>query len=99
TTTVSAGTLSVNGSLISDVTVNSGATLQGSGSVGDLTVLSGATLAPGNSPGALTVNGDLVVNGTLLVDIDGTTAGSEYDQLIVTGSVDLSSATLSVDLG
>jgi len=97
-TTVSAGTLSVTGSLAatSGVTVSSGATLAGSGSVfaasstNDLTVNSGGFLAPGVAgAGTLTVNGDLILNGTLNADITGTTAGSGYDQVVVTGDVTL----------
>lgn len=53
-TTVNAGTLVVNGSLLSAVTVNAGGTLSGSGSVGATTVNSGGTLSPGSSPGLLT---------------------------------------------
>jgi outer membrane autotransporter protein len=59
-TTVSAGTLVVNGSIASSaVTVNSGATLSGTGTVGGLTINSGGTFAPGNSPGTMTVAGNL----------------------------------------
>jgi outer membrane autotransporter protein len=61
-TTVSAGTLVVNGSIAnSAVTVNSGATLAGSGVAGAVIVNSGGTLAPGPtaSPGAMTVLGNL----------------------------------------
>jgi autotransporter-associated beta strand protein/T5SS/PEP-CTERM-associated repeat protein len=61
-TTVSAGTLIVNGSIAnSAVTVNSGATLAGSGVAGAVIVNSGGTLAPGPtaSPGAMTVLGNL----------------------------------------
>jgi fibronectin-binding autotransporter adhesin len=51
-TTVSAGLLAVNGSITSDVTVQSGGTLGGSGTVG---AISGAgAVGPGNSPGILT---------------------------------------------
>ena len=56
TTTVSAGVLFVNGSITSNVTVNSGTTLGGSGTINSgnsLTVNSGGTVAPGNSPGIL----------------------------------------------
>jgi autotransporter-associated beta strand protein len=50
--TVSGGTLAVNGTLLNDVTVQSGGTLGGSGMVG---AISGAgAVGPGNSPGILT---------------------------------------------
>ncbi|MGD0518480.1 MAG: autotransporter-associated beta strand repeat-containing protein [Thermoguttaceae bacterium] len=85
-TTVSAGTLLAEGSLLSFVTVNSGATLGGKGSVGKLTVLSGGTLSTGDSAGKLTVNGDVSLSGDDKVEIDGSVAGTGYDQLQVNGT-------------
>ncbi len=102
TTTVSAGTLSVNGSTASATTVASGATLAGSGILGgNVTVQSGGTLSPGNSAGTLTVNGNLQMNAgsTLAVEINGTTAGTQYDQVVVNGTVNVSGATLAVTHG
>ncbi len=102
TTTVSAGTLSVTGSTASATTVASGATLGGTGTLGGtVTVQNGGTLAPGVSPGTLTVNGDLTMaaGSTLAVEINGTTAGTQYDQVIVNGAVDVSGATLSATHG
>jgi outer membrane autotransporter protein len=56
-TTVAAGTLSVNGSLMSSaVTVQSGGTLGGNGTVGATTIQAGGTIAPGNSIGTLHVD-------------------------------------------
>ncbi|WP_372400702.1 Ig-like domain-containing protein (plasmid) [Azospirillum sp. HJ39] len=108
-TTVSAGTLLVTGALggTSGVTVNSGATLGGTGSIfaasstNTLTVDSGATLAPGvagtnNGIGSLTVNGNLSMSGTLAAEIAGTTAGTGYDQVIVSGGVTLASGSSAV---
>lgn len=72
-TTVSNGTLQVDGSLsVSPVTVASGATLSGNGILGAaVTVNDGGTLAPGtNSPGTLTINGDLTLDGSLIVSIN-----------------------------
>ena len=103
-TSVNAGSLLVNGALsaTSSTTVASAATLGGSGSIANnVTVNSGGTLAPGNSAGTLTVNGDLTMasGSTLVVEINGTTAGTSYDQVIVNGTVDVSGATLSVTHG
>ena len=108
-TTVSAGTLLVTGALdgTSGVSVASGATLGGTGSLfatgssSTLTVASGATLAPGvagtnNGIGSLTVNGNLSLSGTLAVEIAGTTAGTGYDQVIVSGGVTLASGASAV---
>jgi hypothetical protein len=87
-TTVSAGSLLVNGQLGSTaVTVNSGATLGGSGSIGG-SVTNNGLLSPGNSPGQLSL-ADLVLGGTgtVLMEIQGTTVGTEYDQISLTGSL------------
>jgi fibronectin-binding autotransporter adhesin len=92
-TNVNAGTLVVNGNIsTSAVTVASGATIGGSGSVGALSVQSGAFVGPGNSPGILTVNGNYNQAGTLVAEITGLSAGSQYDQLDVRGAVNLSGA-------
>ncbi|MDH4568073.1 DUF4347 domain-containing protein [Pseudomonas sp. BN414] len=108
-TNVNAGTLLVNGALAgtSSLTVASGATLGGNGSIfansstNTLTVQSGGVLSPGNSAGTLTVNGNLQMNaGSILaVEINGTTAGTQYDQVVVNGTVDVSGATLAVTHG
>ncbi|MDM7947890.1 MAG: autotransporter-associated beta strand repeat-containing protein [Oceanibaculum nanhaiense] len=103
TTMISAGTLAVTGSLASasTVTVASGGTLGGTGTVaGTVTVQSGGTIAAGSSPGTLKT-GDLTLlaGGTASFELDGTTAGTQYDQIDVTGTVDLGGATLSLDLG
>ncbi|WP_234044908.1 beta strand repeat-containing protein [Haloferula rosea] len=88
-------TLIVNGSLTSSLTtVESGSTLGGSGAVGALTVAAGANHNPGNSPGTMTIGGDYTLAGTLNVEVLGLTAGSEHDQLIVNGAVDLSGGSL-----
>ncbi|WP_066253511.1 Ig-like domain-containing protein [Hydrogenophaga flava] len=102
-TSVSAGTLAVDGSTNSATTVASGATLAGSGILGgDVTVQNGGTLAPGNAgAGNLTVNGNLTMNAgsTLALDINGATAGTGYDRVVVNGAVDVSGATLAVNHG
>jgi autotransporter-associated beta strand protein len=112
TTTVSAGTLAIssdatptagvlNGAGAGAVTVSSGATLAGTGTVNSaVTVSSGATLSPGGSgAGKLTINGNLTVAGTLAADINGTTAGTNYDQVAVNGTVNVAGATLTTNLG
>lgn len=77
----------------------SGGTLKGSGTVGDITMSSGS-IAPGNSPGCIN-SGDLVLTGgSYDVEIAGKTASScEFDNLTVTGGVNLGSdTTLNVSL-
>ncbi|WCD78901.1 Ig-like domain-containing protein [Pseudomonas sp. TUM22785] len=102
-TTVSAGTLVVDGSTASATTVASGATLAGSGTLGgDVTVQSGGTLSPGGAGVAtLTVNGNLTLasGSTLALDINGATAGTGYDRVVVNGTVDVSGAALAVTHG
>jgi autotransporter-associated beta strand protein/T5SS/PEP-CTERM-associated repeat protein len=100
-TTVDAGSLVINGSISTSLltTVNNGGILSGSGSVGDLTVASGGTLSPGNSPGVLAVGTtNLQLGSTLSMELNGTTAGTGYDQLNVTGSATLA-GLLSVSTG
>ncbi|MCQ4244745.1 Ig-like domain-containing protein [Pseudomonas stutzeri] len=101
--TVSAGTLVVDGSTNSATTVANGATLAGGGTLGgDVIVQNGATLSPGNAgAGTLTINGNLnmAAGSTLAVDINGASAGSGYDQVVVNGAVDISGATLAVSHG
>jgi len=98
-TAVNAGTLVVDGSADnSTVTVNSGATLSGSGSIGGLIVSSGGTINPGNSPGTQTVAGNATwsAGGNYnwqILDAAGS-AGTGWDLLNVTGTLDLSALSL-----
>jgi autotransporter-associated beta strand protein len=102
-TTVNGGTLVVNGSTSSSTVVASGTTLAGTGTLGgDVTVQSGATLSPGSSgAGSLTINGNLLMSSasTLALDINGATAGTGYDRVVVNGTVDVSAANLVVTHG
>lgn len=99
-TQVSAGTLLITGDLSSSSNVNvaSGATLAGTGTTPTIVVADGGNLSPGNAgPGLLTVAGNLVLNSgaNLLLDITGTTATTQYDQLTVAGAVSLAGANIS----
>lgn len=100
-TNVNAGSLVVNGNISTSIltTVNNGGTLSGSGTVSALTAASGGVVAPGNSPGILNAgNTDLQTGSTLTIELNGATVGTGYDQLNVTGSVNLAS-NLSLSLG
>ena len=90
-TNVNEGTLVVNGNISTSTqtTVASGATIGGSGTVGALTIQSGGFINPGNSPGILNT-GNYNQAGTLVAEITGLTAGTQYDQINVTGTVTLS---------
>ncbi len=95
-TTVSAGELKVNGSLLKTgtVSVTSGARLSGTGTVGNVKV-AGGTVAPGNSPGTISVTSlTLDAASTLEMQITGTAAGA-FDQVQVSDYVSLS-GTLSL---
>jgi hypothetical protein len=76
------------------------APLRGTGTVGPLTP---GYVAPGtaNATGVLhsVGNGQLAQSSTLKVRLNGITAGSQYDQLDVTGAMQLSGGGLQVQLG
>ncbi len=109
-TTVSAGTLLVNGVQGSSaVTVDPGATLGGVGTVGT-TGLTGGNLAPGNpAPGVLIDTGNLTLgpdtsnnNSKFTVVLDGSSPGNgtgHYSQMQAAGVISLTGATLSASLG
>ena len=84
-----AGTMRVtdNGSLAGEGTV-----------VGDV-INSGGTIAPGGSPGRLDVTGNYTQGGiaNLLIEIGGTLAELQYDQLFISGTASLA-GSLTVEL-
>ena len=88
-TTVSAGTLLVNGSLPTSVAVSGGTTLGGSGTVGPITAA--GTVSPGTPGTAILQSGAATFNAgsSFVVTLNGTTPGSGYDQLNATGAVNL----------
>jgi autotransporter-associated beta strand protein len=91
-TNVNAGTLVVNGNIsTSNFTVADGATIGGSGTVGALTIQSGGFVNAGNSSGILNT-GHYNQVGTLVAEITGLTAGTQHDQINVSGTVTLSGA-------
>ena len=87
TTTVTAGTLLVNGSQsTSAVTVASGAILGGTTGTVDNVSVPGGTVSPGaaaSSETGILNSGNVTFSSTAAfnVDLDGTTAGNGYDQL------------------
>ena len=103
TTTVTAGTLLVDGSL-GDVAVSSSATLGGTGTVASVATTAG-TVSPGDSAtatGILTDSGGLTLDSSSNFNVtinDGTTAGTNYDQVSAGGAISLADATLHVTLG
>lgn len=78
-------------------TVYDGGILKGTGTVGVLSVQSGGIVAPGLSPGCLNA-GNTTIAGTYETELSGITACSEYDQLRVSGTVDVTGGALSAKL-
>jgi autotransporter-associated beta strand protein len=104
-TLVKGGTLIVKGSQpASDVYVQAGATLGGLGTVGRL-YGQGGTISPGDSTasglGRLSVAGDVTFTSAtkLRIELYGTIAGTNYDQLNVTGNLAANQATLQISMG
>ena len=103
-TTVSGGRLSVNGSILGSVNINSGGTLGGTGIAnGAISVNAGGSLAPGNSIGTLNSGSVLFTNllntqasaSTFQPELDFAGPGNA-DLLNVTGSVTINNAILDL---
>ncbi|MCC6123964.1 MAG: hypothetical protein IT426_03305 [Pirellulales bacterium] len=68
--------------------------LRGNGTVlGDIVAAGGSLVEPGASVGTLTITGNLSLGGTLHVQYDS--GANAIDQLLVSGTLDVSSASLS----
>lgn len=92
--TQTAGITELGGGNVTDSSGNSnfnGGILQGTGTytVGSLNINPGATISPGNSPGILNIEGDLILNGTTLIEIEGLEQGEKYDFINASGDVSL----------
>ncbi|WP_298902563.1 hypothetical protein [uncultured Psychroserpens sp.] len=89
-----------NLSLISNVgSINTPVGITGQNQFSAITTTIDGYLAPGQSPGQLRVSGDFEMNSgdTLEIEInDFTIAGTDYDQIVVNGIVDIDGATLNV---
>ncbi|MGB7325374.1 MAG: hypothetical protein WBD31_10930, partial [Rubripirellula sp.] len=111
---VQSGALEVNGSLVNPlqrVQIGNG-TLEGSGSIVSnqsdpnyrVRLEGSATLSPGpaGGTGVLTVGNSLRFfnsGNQVKIDINGANVGTQYDQVNVTGDIDLGGAALNVSLG
>jgi hypothetical protein len=86
----------------SPVIINGAGKLTGAGTVGNVSPNSATSIvAPGDSPGILScsnLNLGGIGSGTLQIELNGTTPGSDYDQLAVRGSVNLTGIALSASL-
>ena len=100
TTDVNAGTLIVNGTHTGagNYVIASGATLGGTGSTtGATTVNANGTIAPGDGGVETLGTGDLDIDGIFDAEVNGvTTPGTDYDQIEVTGTVDVDGGTLNL---
>jgi fibronectin-binding autotransporter adhesin len=97
--TVGGGSLVVNGSLPGSVAIDGGR-LSGNGTVGPVTLNAAGTLAPGSGLGILSAGNTNFNGGTFSLEINGSTPGTGYDQLNVTGTVTLSTNTpIALTLG
>ena len=97
-TTVSAGTLLVNGAQPQSPVSVTGGVLGGGGVVGNITGTSG-TISPGSSPGVLT-SSNLVSSASTAYkfELRGPNPGTDYDQLNVRGTVNLTNASLQLSV-
>ena len=99
-TNVTDGTLLVNGSLASEITVTGGI-LGGSGTVAGSVSIATGSIAPGNSPGILNTGNVNYTGGNLNIEINGNTPGnmgSDHDQINVTGTVALGAGVANLNL-
>jgi fibronectin-binding autotransporter adhesin len=85
-TSISNGTLQVNGTVAGSVLVVANSTLAGTGTIsGATTVLTNGILAPGNSIGTLTINNNLTLAGNMNVEVNR--SGLASDKAIVSGTL------------
>jgi len=90
-----AGSMIVNGTVNDDFTGGrldiDGGTLGGTGQINVPVTIDGGTVAPGISIGQLSVGSSFTQNagGTLEIELGGTTPGTEYDRLAVSGAAAL----------
>jgi hypothetical protein len=99
--TQTAGSTVLNGATVSGGALNiGGGALIGTGTI-SANVTSGGQVIPGGTgvAGSLVIDGSYTqtTRGTLLIDIGGTTAGSQYSQLAVSGTATLG-GTVDVDI-
>jgi len=97
-TVVTAGKIIVNGFQQNNAVALDGGTVGGNGAIGALS--GNGTVAPGTSAGILTVSGTANLSSTTLnIELNGATAGTEHDRLVVTGTTNLTGANLTGSLG
>jgi autotransporter-associated beta strand protein len=92
----SGATLDVSARTDQTLTLSNGQTLTGSGNLkGKLIVSSGATVNPGDTIGTLTVQSNIVLNGTVVLELNRTNAPTS-DKLTSTAGTITGNGTLTV---
>jgi len=99
--TVSNGaTLDVTARNDQTLTLNGGQTLHGSGTInGSLDTLAGSTLNPGDTIGSLTVQGNITLNGILLIELNRTNIPVSDQLVAINGSIAATGALTVTNLG
>jgi hypothetical protein len=82
-------TLASTGSITATSAFTNNGIIKGTGRIVFANFTNTGILAPGMSPGTLSITGSFNNQGTIQAEIGGTTAGTEYDQLAVSGAVTL----------
>ena len=90
-TKIGSGALTLNGASSNTSTTVTSGTLRGSSTFAGSVAINGGTHAPGNSPGSTTILGTyaLATAATLQIELNGTTPGTQHDQVVVAGAVTL----------
>jgi hypothetical protein len=91
-TTITSGVFETSAETEGNVVINGG-TLKGNSSLLGTVTMSAGSIEPGMSPGCLGTGDLTLTGGTYVVELDGNTVCTEYDQTTVVGSVDLGSAS------
>lgn len=96
-TRINQGALIINGSVSSDVSVQSGGTLAGTGSVGSLIAHRDGTVAPGNSIGTLLVAGNVSFEQGSRYEVE-VAANGQSDRIQSDGSAAIDGGEVAVSL-
>lgn len=104
TNTIAGGLLQIDGLQAQTPVFISSGRLQGTGTVGNIIygASSTAIVAPGASPGMLTCSNFTTTDNTrgkLEIELNGTSPGSQYDQLNLRGTAKLAGLSLQPSLG
>jgi autotransporter-associated beta strand protein len=93
-------TLDVTGRADQTLTLNSGKSLKGGGLVnGNLTAQPGSTFNPGDAIGTLTVQGSVVLNGLLVMEVNRTNGPAADELVSATGTIAGGGLLTVVNLG